>query len=123
MRSRYTAYTQMNERYLLSSWHPLTRPEEIAFDEPVSWLGLNIVTVQGGGPEDSEGKVEFIARFEDSRGMQQLHERSRFLREAGVWYYVNGVFPLQTRAQAERPGRNAPCPCGSGKKYKYCCGR
>jgi len=98
MRSRYTAYTQGAVDYLRTTWHSSTRPTEadIASDAAPRWLGLKILGTEAGGPEATEGWVEFVARYWlDGRSLQ-LHERSRFLREDGAWRYVDGVLdPLR----------------------------
>lgn len=89
MRSRYVAYVQRNEQYLLKSWHPDTRPQGIDFAERQKWLGLRVVSVQAGGADDSSGVVEFVARYRiDGRG-QRLHEVSRFVRSDCGWQYVD----------------------------------
>jgi SEC-C motif domain protein len=117
MRSRYCAYVLKLSPYLLATWHTSTRPPtlDIASDE-TPWQELDILGCGEGMEGDSEGWVEFIARFHGG----QLHERSRFMKEAGQWFYLDGE--LLQPLPAARPGRNAPCPCGSGKKYKKCCG-
>jgi SEC-C motif-containing protein len=119
MRSRYTAYGRHDEAYLLRTWHPSTRPGGLDLEEDLRWLGLEIVRTEAGGPDDREGMVEFVARYEAGGQAGSLREASRFVREEGRWFYVDG----RIEAAKGRPGRNAPCPCGSGKKYKRCCGR
>ncbi len=118
MRSRYSAYTLGRVEYLNRTWHPRTRPPQLSLDDGVQWLGLSIVATERGQVGDAKGMVEFIARFRAAEGDQALQERSRFVCESGAWLYVDGVFPA-----APAVGRNAPCPCGSGKKYKHCCGK
>lgn len=118
MRSRYCAYVQGAADYLLRTWHPSSRPIELALDDQTRWQGLSIVTTEKGLQGDVKGMVEFIARFIGTDGEQRLHERSRFVFESGAWLYVDGVFPA-----AKKQGRNEPCCCGSGKKYKRCCGK
>lgn len=121
MRSRYSAYVLGKTDFLLSTWHKATRPEHLDLDDAaaVVWLGLEILGTQRGGIGDDAGMVEFIARYRTPSGVQQLHERSRFVKQGGQWYYLDGEFPAN---HAGKPGRNNPCPCGSGKKYKRCCG-
>lgn len=90
MRSRYTAYTFGNERYLERSWHPDYRPDEVSVDKQANWLGLKIKRTEKGGPEDDEGIVEFVARYKvDGQGFR-LHEISRFGRFTGEWVYLDG---------------------------------
>jgi SEC-C motif-containing protein len=91
MRSRYAAFVMMNEPYLLATWHPGKRPKSVHLDRATKWLGLKIVSAAVAG--DDAGEVEFIARFRVGGGSaSRLHERSRFVREAGRWYYVDGEF-------------------------------
>ncbi|MES2405774.1 MAG: YchJ family metal-binding protein [Pseudomonadota bacterium] len=90
MRSRYTAFTLLNEAYLLSSWHSSTRPASLdlhASPQP-KWLGLKIVAhhIQ----DESHATVEFVARSKLAGRAQRLHEVSRFVREDGHWFYVDG---------------------------------
>jgi SEC-C motif domain protein len=89
MRSRYTAYVLCNEAYLLDTWHPSTRPRHIAFDPQQRWLGLKLTEVKVTGAAAAE--VEFIARYRiGGDTAARLHERSRFVRDAGRWLYVDG---------------------------------
>ena len=93
MRSRYTAFTQANAPYLLASWHETTRPASLDLDpdEPVKWLGLRIDRVEAGGPADERGVVCFVARSRVGGGRaQRLQECSRFVKEQGRWFYVDG---------------------------------
>jgi len=69
----------------------------------------------------SRGIVEFEATCQTGAGTRVLRERSRFVKEEGSWLYVDGYYLEPTRPSA-RTGRNEPCPCGSGKKFKRCCG-
>jgi len=87
MRSRYSAYVMGEDGYLLATWHPRTRPDEVILDPVVEWAGLEILDVVDGEEDDETGMVEFVARFE---GGGRLHERSTFQRRAGRWVYVDG---------------------------------
>ena len=89
MRSRYSAYVLGDIPYLLATWHGSTAPGELDL-QPLKWLGLE---VRHALQEGDAGVVEFVARFRDlSRGgkADRLHELSRFVREGGRWYYVDG---------------------------------
>ncbi len=124
MRSRYSAYTRLDADYLLRTWHPSTRPDTLQLDrEPLHWTGLSVLGSNAGATADEQGSVEFVARFEADGRPGQLHEISRFVREGGRWYYLDGQTRQTPTTKAQKTGRNAPCPCGSGKKYKRCCGR
>lgn len=91
MRSRYSAFCLERAPYLLSTWHTSTRPDELSFEPGVKWLGLE---VRRHLPTDADhAEVEFVARHRDAGGRAvRLHERSRFVREGGRWYYVSGDF-------------------------------
>lgn len=122
MRSRYSAYVLRLAGYLLDTWHAAMRPATLAFEtsEPV-WCGLEILATRGGSETEQAGEVEFIARWFTREGKcGALHERSRFVHEGERWYYVDGE--LMPTASS-KVGRNEPCPCGSGRKFKQCCGR
>lgn len=90
MRSRYSAYVLGLEPYLLSTWHPKTRPAslDLASDGSVRWLGLEVRQHRPDGPE--QAIVEFVARYRAGGRGYRLHETSRFLREGGIWYYLDG---------------------------------
>jgi SEC-C motif-containing protein len=89
MRSRYSAFVLEREAYLLQSWAASHRPERIAFDPGVKWLGLEVRVYQQTG--DDRAEVEFVARQKPTGGPAvRLHERSRFVREARRWLYVDG---------------------------------
>ena len=92
MRSRYSAFVVLDEDYLLESWHQSTRPAKLNLnEEPVTeWIGLKVVNTDKGTAEDSEGSVEFVARYKINGKAYRLHETSRFVKEAGRWYYVAG---------------------------------
>jgi SEC-C motif-containing protein len=92
MRSRYTAYVKQDEAYLLQTWHPSTRPPELALTRqaPVKWLELKILRTQAGEATDDHGEVEFVARYKVNGKALRLHETSQFRKEAGCWYYVRG---------------------------------
>jgi len=119
MRSRYCAYVTGNSDYLLATWHATTRPPlpDLSADT-ARWRRLVVVEARED-PASDRGEVEFAAAAVDGRQLLTLHERSRFMREGGQWFYLDG------EARWERsplPGRNDPCCCGSGKKFKKCCG-
>ncbi|MEL6136454.1 MAG: YchJ family protein [Cyanobacteria bacterium J06626_23] len=121
MRSRYTAYCVGNADYLFKTHHPSKRTFEARMQlaksiKSTRWQGLTVLDTQKGQAMDETGVVEFVAIYSDPEP-GQLHERSRFKRQNGRWFYLDGQLlpPL-------RPKRNDPCWCGSGKKYKVCHG-
>lgn len=88
MRSRYTAYTQENEVYLLATWHPDTRPKQLSFDPAQRWLGLKIKQTTAGQPSDTHGTMEFVARSKRHGKATRLHEISQFKKHGDSWYYL-----------------------------------
>lgn len=118
MRSRYTAFTLADNQYLMNSWAKETRPKEIhTEDDNIQWLSLEIKECEDGTSNDTKGFVNFTARFLSGGHFCKLHERSSFIKENNLWCYLDG----ETDSETEKVGRNTPCPCGSGKKYKRCC--
>lgn len=96
MRARYCAYTRRDEAYLLRTWHPSTRPNclDLSQDDGLRWLGLKVLKCVAGGAEDSDGTVEFVARFKNGGKAGRMREISRFVREEGNWYYLDGEMGL-----------------------------
>lgn len=90
MRSRYTAYARGHENHLFRTWHPATRPADVRPDPGITWLGLEVVRTEAGGPDDETGTVEFVARYRTAAGDRALRERSRFERRGGRWVYRDG---------------------------------
>ena len=123
MRARYSAYVTESVDYLKAS---STRAAQEEFDENASrawcraatWHGLEIIRAEGD-------EVEFRATYTANGEFCNHHELSKFVREDGEWKFADGEFVSEKPVVREEPkvGRNDPCPCGSGKKYKKCCGR
>jgi SEC-C motif-containing protein len=88
MRSRYSAFVLERADYLLSTWHLSKRPASLEFDEGAKWLGLEVREHKATGADTAE--VEFVARYRVQGRAVRLHERSRFVREDGRWFYVDG---------------------------------
>ncbi|HTB63955.1 MAG TPA: YchJ family protein [Opitutales bacterium] len=129
MRSRYSAYVQHAYAHLGSTLSAEQRKDYSADDakrwaESSEWLGLTINRTEQGGPADTAGLVEFTARYKVEGKEQEHHEVALFSREEGKWVYAGAATsPGKTvRREAPKLGRNDPCSCGSGKKYKKCCG-
>lgn len=124
MRSRYCAYVREYNEYLNNTWHISTRPKDAIQHNPeLVWRGLEIIKVSDGGEQDNHGDVEFIAHYTIAGHPEELHERSHFTRELGQWFYMDGDdLPPHVAIPQGKIARNEPCPCGSGKKYKKCCG-
>lgn len=90
MRSRFAAFRAGDADWLLATWHPSTRPDVLDLADNPRWRGLQIVDVVGGGPDDDTGVVEFRATYLADGALGVLHERSRFVRTDGRWFYVDG---------------------------------
>lgn len=88
MRSRYSAFVLGRGDYLLATWHASTRPPQLELDAGTKWLGLEVRAHRVLDADHAE--VEFVARYREAGRAVRLHERSRFVREQGRWYYVDG---------------------------------
>ena len=130
MRARYCAYATGNVDFLYLSSGPqarmeFDRDECMSWSKSAEWGGLEITAKEGGGPDDSAGTVEFTAKY-SVKGRECVHrEKAKFEKVDGEWRFIDGDIEGHTPLHRETPkiGRNDPCPCGSGKKYKKCCGR
>lgn len=128
MRSRYTAFAVGAIDYLQQTLTPDTRDE---FDRDhvndwaskSQWLGLEVLNVERGQPNDNEGWVEFVATFALGSQTHRHHETGYFRKVEGQWFYESGISGPRPVRKTSKVGRNDPCPCGSGKKYKKCCGQ
>ncbi len=90
MRSRYTAFTQGHETYLLATWHASSRPVSLELDEAPApkWVGLQVLRVEQ--QDGTHALVEFVARYKVNGRAFRLHEISRFVLESGKWFYLDG---------------------------------
>lgn len=141
MRSRYTAYAMGNIKYIKDTLALETRK---GFDEKSAktwatdseWLGLKIISSKNGKENDSKGTVEFNATYRAQGKVVEHHEVSQFRKDNDRWYFVDGDAHTHEEGQehghgashdpiireSPKVGRNDPCSCGSGKKFKKCCG-
>ncbi|MGZ5051118.1 MAG: YchJ family protein [Methylobacter sp.] len=124
MRSRFSAYALHNAGYLQDTWDAAGRPEAIDFSkENAEWTRLEISHTKKGGVKDSKGVVEFKAYYLQDGEEYVMNEISQFVKRAGGWFYLDGVVKSIAKVgQQTNLGKNAPCSCGSGKKFKRCCG-
>ena len=88
MRSRYSAFVLGRSDYLLATWHTSTRPPQLELDDKARWLGLEVRSHRVMDADHAE--VEFVARCREAGRATRLHEHSRFVREQGRWYYLDG---------------------------------
>jgi SEC-C motif-containing protein len=125
MRSRFTAYAMHNADYLQATWDVSKRPEKIDFSkETAQWQHLEIIQIKKGGINDEKGIVEFKAYYLQDGEASVMNEISRFKKSAGRWFYLDGVIKsIGKLHQTSQQGKNALCACGSGKKFKRCCGQ
>ena len=130
LRARYTAFTQGNTDYILDTHHSKTKAdikrEEVAdWASSSEWLKLEIVQSEAGGEKDEQGVIVFCAEYRaKADGKVVKHwEQSLFEKENGEWRFLDarGIKNEPFRRAEAKAGRNDPCPCGSGQKYKKCC--
>ncbi|MCQ4278929.1 YchJ family protein [Pseudomonas stutzeri] len=119
MRSRYSAYVVGAIAYLQATTLPaqqqaLDLQSMKEWSANSTWLGLDVEQSQVLGGQPEHALVSFTARWHDGAGEHAQHERSAFVQHNGRWYFIDPTVPL-------KGGRNDPCPCGSGQKYKKCC--
>ncbi len=134
MRARYCAYVGHNVDFVMETTHPSSRDDSDisamrAWAEQSEWEGLEVLSTHQGGETDQQGEVEFVARYRLQGVAQRHHEKSLFVKKDGIWFFKDGEViasgPAEKAApvvNANKHGRNDPCPCGSGKKFKKCCG-
>ncbi len=124
MRSRFTAYAMHNAGYLQETWDATVRPELIDFSkEKVDWQRLEIGNTKKGGVKDAKGVVEFKAYYLQDGEEYVMTEISQFIKRADGWFYLDGLVKSIAKVGLQTNlGKNAPCSCGSGKKFKRCCG-
>lgn len=115
MRSRFSAFVQHRADYLSATWHSSTRPEDLDLADSPDWVGLSVLDSAENG---DQGSVHFKAFYRAGSQWRALEEHSVFVRESGRWFYVEG----NTEDIGVKPGRNEGCLCGSGRKFKRCCG-
>lgn len=128
MRARYSAYVFAGMDFIFESTHPDYRHDydhagTKEWAETAEWLGLEIVSSKGGGMDDSVGEVEFIARFKEKGDLREHHEAGQFKRKDDIWFFTEGRMAGQKPLAVTKVGRNTPCLCGSGLKFKKCCGK
>jgi SEC-C motif-containing protein len=128
MRARYTAHAKIEVDFIFNSTHPDHRQDydhkgTRRWAESAEWLGLDIRDTTMGGAGDAAGEVEFVVRFRDKDGIRTYHERGQFKRDGKRWYFTEGTMVRPAPLSVNKIGRNDPCTCGSGLKYKKCCGK
>ncbi|MDI9819698.1 MULTISPECIES: YchJ family protein [unclassified Legionella] len=125
MRSRYTAYAMANIDYIKETMRHgaligFQETEAKRWAKRVHWIKLHVL--KSDIKNSTTGYVEFEASFVDGSRLKSLHEKSRFMREEGQWYYVGGTH-LPTVSTEQMISRTINCPCGSQRKFKNCHGK
>lgn len=128
MRARYSAYVFAKVDFIYESTHPDHRSDydhagTKEWAESADWQGLEIISTSNGGTDDSVGEVEFVARFNDKDTPREHREAGQFKKKSGKWYFTEGHQARQRPLTVNKTGRNEPCHCGSGMKFKKCCGK
>jgi SEC-C motif-containing protein len=130
MRARYSAYVAGEIGFIAESCvrqegdYDIDMEETRRWSEESDWLGLKIHATSKGGQSDTEGVVDFSA-FYSRKGLKDEHrETASFKKIDGKWFYTDGKIASTTVVRSQpKVGRNDQCPCGSGKKFKHCCGK
>jgi len=129
LRARYSAHVKLEMDFVKDTTHPdqISRYEPAtakSWAEKSEWDRLEVVDIKDGGPDDETANIEFVAHFRQKDKLKTHHEMAHFKRHEGEWFFYDGqgVVPKQVVRKNPKVGRNDPCPCGSGKKYKKCCG-
>ena len=130
MRARYSAFVNTEIDFLYNTvsedqQKDFNYEEATDWSKNSEWKGLEIIETIEGGPEDDKGTVEFIAKFIQDKQEISHHELASFKKISGKWIFMDGIVPKPKQVIRETPkiGRNELCPCGSGKKFKKCCGK
>ena len=130
MRARYTAYEKHEIDFIINTCEQGDKIAEIDrkatedWSKNSTWHGLKVLRAEKGGESDEEGIVEFEATYSQHHTRDVHHETAYFKKVDGNWMYSYGAMtPTTVVRETPKVGRNEPCPCGSGKKYKNCCGK
>ena len=130
MRARYTAYVVHEIDFIINSCEEgegiadIDKKATEDWSRNSTWNGLKILRTEKGQEGDDEGVVEFTADYTLKQMHDVHHEVAAFKKINGEWKYVAGnIITTTVKREGEKIGRNDPCPCGSGKKYKKCCGK
>lgn len=128
LRARYSSHVICNVDFIISSIHPEKIEEHDAtvikkWADEAQWEGLKILRIEKGEENDDEGVIEFIANYREKNKPIKHHEIASFKKKDDSWYFYDSTIPfVQVKNDSPKIGRNDPCVCGSGKKYKKCCG-
>lgn len=128
MRARYSAFAHQRLPFIFETHHPETvaeidRNETERWAKDSEWTKLEVLETDKGKKKDTEGQVTFKAHYTFKGAEKIHHEIALFKKLDGRWFFYNGMAPAKVPVRREeKAGRNDPCTCGSGKKFKKCCG-
>lgn len=128
MRARYSAFVVGDIDFIMKTHlgedkDDADREALETWSKESEWLGLEVVATEKGSEKDKTGVVEFKAKFKAGGETHSHHERATFQKIDGHWFFEDGkMVQAPLKREAPKVGRNDPCSCGSGKKYKKCCG-
>lgn len=132
MRSRYSAFYLKDFDYIIRTQKLIDNPDQEAAEikqanDSTQWLKLEVLETEAGQENDTNGMVAFSAHFKEGKHTGKLSERSLFNKIDGEWFYIAGEHDVKDKTPLVKTaemkiGRNDPCHCGSGKKFKKCCG-
>lgn len=130
MRARYSAFAKQRTDYVKQTVVANQRKDIDdnqldAWAKQSKWLGFEVRNKEAGTEKDAEGMVEFVANYEIGGHVVKHHEFAKFVRDEGEWFFDpknSWEAPPEPLKVAKTAGRNDPCTCGSGKKFKKCCG-
>jgi len=128
MKSRYSAYVIKDIDYIVETTHPGVRKSfskavTKEWAEASTFTSLEIIELENGNQEDKQGIVEFKACYNEGGSSHVHHEKSLFEKVEDKWFYKGYLPVTKTIVKDKKIKRNDPCICGSGKKYKKCCGK
>lgn len=130
MRTRYSAFAEGNIDYIMDTHDPDTvgqidRDGTEEWAKASDWLKLEILDKERGEGDDNFGRVDFVATYKLKGATVEHRESATFRQADGVWYFTDGeqISGPPVKREGPKMGRNDPCTCGSGKKYKKCCGK
>ena len=130
MRSRYSAFVEGDIDYIMDTHDPDTRGQidregTEQWAKESEWQGLEVLDIEKGQPEDNFGRVDFCATYKLRGVVVQHRESATFRKDKDRWWFVDGeqIAGPPVKREGPKVGRNDPCSCGSGKKFKKCCGQ
>lgn len=126
LEARYQAFIRGDIDFIVESHHPelrsqLDRDSLVSWSRESEWKGLKIFEME---EKENRAFLDFSVRYQRNFEVIDHRERAEFRKDDGRWFYYDSEFvkPESVRRDGEKIGRNDPCSCGSGKKFKKCCG-